>query len=177
MEKAQEFLINHLKATGDSYDTIEEKSGVSKSTISRMFSGHTVSSSSMRFIADAYNLTDEFLAVVSASADPNRAARELHEMYKHQEQLISDNCEERLHAMKNLMAAQDKAHAKELDVLLAADKRIIDTLEKSVNSEKALARTFLRLCIVFGSLFLITLAFLAYYLGYDLTHHEIGLFK
>ena len=71
MQKAQEFLINHLRTVGDNYDDIEDKSGVSKATISRMMKGQTVSTASLRLIADAYGQMDEFLAVVSASAPAN----------------------------------------------------------------------------------------------------------
>lgn len=176
MQKAQEFLINHLKTVGDSYDDIEDKSGVSKATISRMMKGQTVSTASLRLIADAYGQMDEFLAVVSASADPKRAADELHEMYKHSEQLITENCEERIRSMKNQMIANEKMRERELSLIIDTDKRVMDTLEKSVDSEKHHARVFLCLFLVFAFLFMLSLFLLVYYVGYDVTHPDMGLF-
>lgn len=176
MQRAQEFLINHLKTTGESYDEIEDKSGVSKATISRMMNGQTVSTASLRLIADAYGQMDEFLAVVSASADPKRAADELHEMYKHSEQLITENCEERLRSMKGQLTANEKMHEREMRIIMDSDKRVIDTLEKSVESEKQHARTFQLLFYICAVLCAAMLFLLAYYISYDISHAGIGIF-
>ena len=149
MQRAQEFLINHLKTTGESYDEIEDKSGVSKATISRMMKGQTVSTASLRLIADAYGQMDEFLAVVSASADPKRAADELHEMYKHSEQLITENCEERLRSMKGQLTANEKMHEREMRIIMDSDKRVIDTLEKSVEKHFLIGRRVFGQFVIF----------------------------
>lgn len=177
MQKAQEFLINHLRSTGDSYDVIEDKSGVSKATISRMMHGQTVSATSLRLVADAYGQMEEFLSILSASADPKRAADELHEMYKHAEQLITENCEERIRATKNQMIANDKMRERELSIIMDADKRVIETLEKSVENEKHHARVFMRFFIVFAFLCMVMLFLLAYYLNYDLSTPGMGFFR
>ena len=177
MQKAQEFLVDHIKALGDSLDVIEEKSTISRSTAHRIMTGQSVSSHSLRCVAEAYGVMDEFLALVSAASDPKRAADELHEVYLHAEQLLTENCEERIHAIKMQLIANEKAHAKELENIITSDKRIIDTLEKSLASEKAHARSFLWLFIISASFCVILVLILAYFVGYDLTYHEMSFFS
>lgn len=188
MQKAQEFLIKTIKDSHDSQDTVEEKSGVSKSTISRMMSGQTVSASSMRTIAAAYNVLDEYLGLISASADPKRAADELHEMYRHAEQLLVDNCEERIKFMKQRIEALERSHEKELAMLVASHEKEITAIEnaneKVIAAHSEAAKGWHKRANVFTLLFglsiticLCMVILLAYYIHYDLTHLDMGMFR
>lgn len=169
MQKAQEFLISYLKSTGDSYETIEEKSCVSKSTICRMMHGNTVSVSSLHRIAESYGKLEEFLALQSAAADPKRAADDLHEMYEHAEQLLAENCEERIRAMES-------AHQQELSAISISHQRTITALESSVASERRYAHLFICLFVCSLVVCLLLICLSAFYVSYDVSHPEMGLF-
>lgn len=188
MQNAQEFLISELTKTKDSYEVIESKSGVSKTTIHRMMTGQVVSASSMRAIATAYGLLDEFLALQSAAADPKRAAHELHEMYHHAEQLLVDNCEERIAFMKQRIETLERSHEKEISALLAAHEKEIAIIEKAheevILAHSEAAKGWHKRANTFTLLFGLTIAvcvlmvlLLAYYLHYDITHLDMGMFR
>lgn len=188
MQKAQEFLVDALKKAKESYESIEAKTGVSKTTISRMMNGQVVSANSMRTIAAAYGFLDEFLALLTAAADPKRAAAELHEMYQHAEQLIVDNCDERIEFMKQRIEALEKIHAKEIEFLTKtheAEMTAINNAHKEVvDAQKAAAAGWHKRANTFTLLFGLTITvcvlivlLLAYYLHYDITHLDMGMFR
>ena len=188
MQKAQEFLIDELKKTKESYETIEAKTGVSKTTISRMLTGQVVSANSMRTIATSYGVLDEFLALLSAAADPKRAADELHEMYRHAEKLIVDNCEERISFMKQRIEALEKIHAKEIEFLTKAHEAEMTAVSNAhkevVDVQKAAAAGWHKRANVFTLLFglsitvcVLMVLLLAYYIHYDITHLDMGMFR
>lgn len=188
MQKAQEFLVDELKKAKESYDAIEAKTGVSKTTISRMMTGQVVSANSMRTIAATYGVLDEYLALLSAAADPKRAADELHEMYQHAEQLIVDNCEERIAFMKSRIAALEQIHEKEIAMLTESHRREIETIEKAnekvVAAQEKAAIGWQHRANVFTILFglaiilcVLMVSLLTYYIHYDLTHLDMGLFR
>lgn len=188
MQKAQEFLVDELKKAKESYDAIEAKTGVSKTTISRMMNGQVVSANSMRTIAAAYGFLDDFLALLTTAADPKRAAAELHEMYRHAEQLIVDNCDERIEFMKQRIESLEKIHAKEIEFLTKtheAEMIAINNAHKEVvDAQKAAATGWHKRANIFTFLFGLTITvcvlmvlLLAYYLHYDITHLDMGMFR
>ena len=130
MIKAQQFVISLVKSADVSYDCIEEKSGVSKTTISRMMSGQTVSTSSLRLIADSFGKLDEFLGLISAAADPQRAADELHERFEHAERLLTESYEDRIRSLNShiraLQATNEQLknqHEKQIERMVAIHEK------------------------------------------------------
>lgn len=188
MQKAQEFLVDALKKAKESYDAIESKTGVSKTTVSRMMNGQVVSANSMRTIAAAYGVLDEFLALLSAAADPKRAADELHEMYRHAEQLVMDNCDERVTFMEQRLKDLERIHEREIEFLVKSHQKEIESIEKAnekvFQTQVAAASGWHKRANVFTLLFglaifvcFLMILLLAYYLHYDITHLDMGMFR
>lgn len=188
MQKAQEFLVDELKKAKESYDAIEAKTGVSKTTVSRMMNGQVVSANSMRTIAAAYGVLDEFLALLTAAADPKRAADELHEMYRHAEQLVMDNCDERVTFMEQRLQALERIHEREIELLVKIHEKEIESIEeaneKVFRTQVEAASGWHKRANVFTLLFGLTISvcvlmvlLLAYYIHYDLTHLDMGMFR
>ena len=99
MVRAQEFVIELIENSKDTYDMVEEKSGVSKSTISRLTKGQTVTTQSLRRIAKAYGKEDEFILLVSESADLNNINKELRELFERSERVLTESYEDRIHSL------------------------------------------------------------------------------
>ena len=188
MQKAQEFLVDELKKAKESYDAIEAKTGVSKTTVSRMMNGQVVSANSMRTIAAAYGMLDEFLALLTAAADPKRAADELHEMYRHAEQLVMDNCDERVTFMEQRLQALERIHEREIELLVKSHEKEIESIEKAnekvYQTQVEAASGWHKRANIFTLLFGLTISvcvlmvlLLAYYIHYDLTHLDMGMFR
>ena len=177
MLKAQEFLVTHIKKLGDSYETVEDKSGISKATISRMMSGQTVGAASMRAIATAYDVLDEFLALVSAAADPKRAADDLHEMYRHSESLIVENCEARIMHMKQRMDTMEAVHAKEIEHITNAHDKVVAMHEANTASLHKRTNILVISLIAVMVICFLMMILLAYYIHLDLTNLNIGLYR
>lgn len=110
MVRAQEFVIELIENSKDTYDIVEEKSGVSKSTVSRLVKGHTVTTQSLRRIARAYGKEDEFILLVSESADLNNINKELRELFERSERVLTESYEDRIRSLnthiKTLQASQ-----------------------------------------------------------------------
>ena len=137
MVRAQEFIIDLIKNSGESYDAIQDKSGVSKSTISRLMKGIAVSSSSMRLIADSFGRLEDFLVCVSETADPHKAAEELRERYEHAELILTESYEDRIRSLnlhiKTLQSARQEMRD-HYEARLAHMDRIHDK-ERAVDQE------------------------------------------
>ena len=135
MKNAQDFLIDYLMSTGDSQETIEKKSGVSRSTVHRLLKGQTVSTASLRLVADAYGKLDDFLALVSASANPQRAADELHERFEHAERLLTESYEDRIRSLNGTVRAQQE----EIQQIRAQHEKTMERIDAIHDKERTAA--------------------------------------
>lgn len=155
MGTAQEFLVSYLKDTKNSYDTIEEKTKVSKSTISRMMKGQSVSIQSMRLIADAYGILDDFLSRISEKAESEHSLSDVRKIYEDRERMLLENCEEHLRS-----ARKEK-----------------EFLESSLKRSRM--RSWILFVFIVVLLFLIfnTLKLLSYYIDLDLNNTNIGMYS
>lgn len=196
MQKAHEFIIKILKDSGDTMEKSAEKAGISKSTVSRLMSGQPVNTDSLRRIATAYEVLDQFLAVQSAASDPRRAAEDLQEMYRRSEQMVVDNCQERIQFMEERIVAMERSHEKEVAILTQSHEKEIAALTHSHEKEiaalnlandriaQAYAETangYHKRTNMFALLFcaivivcILAILMLAYYIHYDLTHLDVG---
>lgn len=171
MIKAQEFVIELIKESGDSYDMIEDKSNVSKATISRMMRGQTVNASTLRLIADAYGKLHELQALFTASALPQRAADELIESYSHAERILTEAYEDRIRALGAMIKTQQDEiaqiraqHAGHMECMEQHFDRERATLEKALqqheneldHARRVNLRAFIAVCIE-GTLLLLAL--------------------
>lgn len=195
MQKAHEFIIKILKDSGDTMEKSAEKAGISKSTVSRLMSGQPVNTDSLRRIAAAYEVLDQFLAVQSAASDPRRAAEDLQEMYRRSEQMVVDNCQERIQFMEERIVAMERSHEKEVAILTQSHEKEISALTQSHEKEiaalnlandriaQAYAETangYQKRVHLYSTLFgaivivcILAILMLAYYIHYDLSHLDL----
>lgn len=135
MVKAQEFVVSLVEKSGDSYDVVEEKSKVSKATISRMMRGLTVNGTSLRLIADAYGQLNELQALFTASALPQRAADELIESYDKAERILTEAYEDRIRSM----SATIKAQQDEIRQIRIQHDKVMERMELAHDKERTSA--------------------------------------
>ena len=171
MKQAQEFLIDLLTSTGDSHELIEQKSGVSKSTVHRLLKGQAVSSGSLRLIADAYGKLDELQKLFTTSTAQQHTADDLRERADHIEQLLTESYEDRIRALGAMIKSQQEEiiqiraqHAKHMERMEQHFERERAALEKALqqheneldHARRTNLRAFIAICIE-GTLLLLAL--------------------